>query len=157
MANLSTYTFVKNIAGTLIIDLETYDMMGARKSFRIPHNVKEIVVPHSYALGLFVSYDALNQYKMGYFTIKNEKELIREAIDLGLYAQDDRPDIVPLSEIEKAIKTNNAKFIKDILDRGDKVEVDNLCLYAKENIDSLTGSIVDMIENALGVELRIEG
>lgn len=157
MANLSTYTFVKNVAGTLIIDLETYDMMGARKSFRIPHNVKEIVIPHSYALGLFVSYDALNQYKMGYFTIKGEKELIREAIDLGLYAQEDRPDIVPLSEIEKAVKTNNAKVIEGILAKQDKVEIDNLCMYARENIGSLTGNIVDMIEDALGVELRIEG
>lgn len=157
MANLNTYTFVKNCAGTLVIDLDTYDMMGARKSFRIPHNVKEIVIPHNYALGLFVSYDALNMYKMGYFTIKNEKELIREAIDLGVYAQEERPDIIPLSDIEKAVKTNDVKTIEKILEKKDKVELDNLIIYAKENLSILTTKVIDLIESACGVELKIEG
>ena len=75
-----TFTFVKNVKGWLYIELDTYDMMGARKTFVFGPTVDKLVIPYPYALGLFVSQGAMDMYEQGIFTIENVNELYKVII-----------------------------------------------------------------------------
>lgn len=152
----TTYTFVKNVKGKLVISLDTFDMQAPTRNFVISHTLEKIVVPYNYALGLFVSPSALSQYRNGYFKIENVKELIRDGIERGLAAREEFPDVIPMSDIESFVKANNVKKIKSILDKKDPVEVQNLLVYARENVGNLTVDVRNQIENACGVELELE-
>lgn len=151
-----TYTFVKNIKGSLAINLESYDMAAPVKKFVIPFNVSKIVVPYRYALGLFVSPDALTQYKLGCFTVDDKDSLIKDAIEKGLCAGEDYPEINSMVEIEKAVKGNKVAKIREIITNGTRVEKDNLIALAKEHVGTLTTVCKNLIEQNCGVELEIE-
>ena len=150
-----TYSFVKNVRGSLSFPLYNYDMT-VKRGFTIAHNVNKIVVPHQFALGLFVTPSALQQLKMGYFTIENFNDLVKEAIEKGLCAEEDYPDIASLVEIKQMVTTNNTYKIKKLLSKHNSVEISNLISFAKEHYGKLNQTNKNLIEQECGVELEVE-
>ena len=150
-----TYSFVKNVSGSLAINLYTYDMMVNRK-FTIPYNVSKIVIPHNFALGLFVSPEALSLFKAGFFTVDNYNELVKEAIEKGLCAAEDHPEIASLIQIEQMVVTNNTVKIRKLLANKNSVEINNLISFARENYGKLNQTNKNLIEQECGVELEVE-
>ena len=104
-----TFTFVKNVKGWLYIDLETFDMMGARKTFIFGPTVDKLVIPYPYALGLFVTQDAMDMFQNGFFLIENVNELYKAAVEQGFVARNEKPEITLLVDIENAIKSYTNK------------------------------------------------
>lgn len=153
-----TFTFVKNVKGALYVDLETYDMMGAPKTFVFGPTIEKLVIPYPYALGLFVSPAALNMYRNGIFLIENESELYKAGVEQGFVAREERPEVTRLVDIENAIKGNKIKVLKDLIKKGtnDPILVDNVLTCAREYFDGLSNEMVDLIQEATGVDLRIE-
>lgn len=151
-----TYSFVKNVRGGLAITLDAYDMQMPTKRFVIPHTVTKVVIPYKYALGLFISRGALDQYKLGYFTIDDVEELIKDALEKGLCAAEDYPEISSLVNITNMIKENDTKKIRKLLDNGTKVEIDNLLDAARDNLGTLNTVNKNLIETKCGCELEIE-
>lgn len=153
-----TFVFKKNIKGYLFIDLETYDMMGAPKTFIFGPTVDRLVIPYPYALGLFVSQSAMDQYKLGCFTIEREDELFKAAIEQGFVAAEDKPDIALLVDVENIIKNNKVSKMRDLIKKAetDATLVDNILSCAREHFDTLSNEMVELIQTAAGVDLRIE-
>lgn len=153
---MKNFTFIKNIKGGLGITLSSYDMMLPERTFVIPYNADRIAIPEQYALGLFISEGALNQYRNGFFTVQNIDELEAAAATIGLFAEQEKVEIYSKEEIEKALKANDHTVIDKVLERQNYVETTNLITSAREQIDSLSKSAIDKIGKACGVELEIE-
>lgn len=153
-----TFTFIKNIKGSLVVELETYDMMGVKKNFVFGPTVDRIIVPYPYALGLFVSAGAMDQYRLGLFTIENEGDLYKAGVEMGFVAREERPDITKLVDIEAAIKGNKVRTLKELIKKGesDVVVANSIISCARANFDTLNNEMVDLIQDATGVDLRIE-
>lgn len=153
-----TFVFKKNIKGTLFIDLETYDMMGVPKTFVFGPSIDQLVIPYPYALGLFVSQSAMNQYKLGCFTIEREDELFKAAVEQGFVAAEEKPEIARLVEVENIIKNNKVSKLRELVKRAenDVLLVNNILSCAREHFDTLSNEMVDIIQQAAGVDLRIE-
>ena len=153
-----TFTFVKNVKGWLYIDLETYDMMGARKTFVFGPTVDRLVIPYQYALGLFISNGALTMYRKGVFTIENANELYKAGIEHGFIAREEKPEITLLVDIENAIKNNKIKAFKDLVKKneGNSLFATSVLVCAREHFDGLNNEMVELIQDTTGVDLRIE-
>ena len=153
-----TFTFVKNVKGWLYIELETYDMMGPSKMFTFGPTVDKIVIPYQYALGLFISQGALSMFRHGIFTIENINELYKAGVEHGFVAREERPEVTLMVDIENAIKNNKVKAFKDLLKRneGNSIFATTALICARENFDGLNNEMVELIQDATGVDLRIE-
>lgn len=152
---MKNYTFVKNVKGGLSFSLDSYDLQLPSRTFTIASNVNQIAIPEPYALGLFISSDALDMYQRGYFMITEIKDLKNKAKENGLYVNIDEEPVYTIKEIEKIVITNDKKGVENIINRHKKVEFDNLVAIAREHIDSLNSGTIDKIEEACGAELRI--
>lgn len=153
---MRNYTFVKNIKGGLTVTLDSWNMQLPTRDFRFIGSVEQLAIPEEYALGLFVSNDALAMLERGYFTVSNFNELQRKAKEIGLFADIIDNDIYTAKDIEKIIVKQDAKKIAEIIQRNIRVEIDNLITIAREHFDELPSNIVTQIEDACGAELRIE-
>lgn len=152
---MRAYTFVKNIGGSLRITLDSYDMQLAQKDFVIPSGVEQIVVPYKYALGLFISDSAKQQFDQGYFTIEDYEDLRNEAIALGLAAGEVRKTLAP-KEIAEAVQKRDMKFIDKVLSSNNAVDLANLIVIVRENFGKVSNDITQRVEEACGVELKID-
>lgn len=151
-----TFNFVRNTKGTLSFVLESFDYSAPAKKFVIPHNVTKIVVPYKFALGLFVSSQAYKFYKDGKIIIEDVKELVEDAVNKGLCALEEHPEVESLINIEKIVKSNSYTKIKSLLTSGSKADINNILVIAKENLDTLNVNCKNLIEQHCGVELEIE-
>ena len=63
-----------------------------------------------------------------------------------------------VEDVENAIKGNKVKVLKDLIKKGtnDPILVDNVLTCAREYFDGLSNEMVDLIQEATGVDLRIE-
>lgn len=151
-----TFNFVRNRKGTLSMNLESYDFSTPAKKFIIPYNIEKIVVPYKYALGLFVSGFAYEYFKRGNFIIEDFNELVKDAIQKGLCAKEEYPEVLSLVNIENMVKESSYTKIKALIAGGNKTEIDNLIAIARENVSTLNTNCKNYIEQQCGVELEIE-
>lgn len=153
---MKAYTFVKNIGGQLRISLESYNMQNARQDFVMPAGVDRVIVPYQYALGLFVSPSAYNQYKLGYFTVEDIDSLIAEATSFGLVAAKGDQSILTLKQVAELLKDGNLPGIEALIQRKNPVELANLFTIVRENYNKVPAGILSKIETLCGVELKID-
>ena len=151
-----TYTFVKNIRGSITFPLESYNMQLPTKMFTIPANVKSIVVPFPYALGLFISTDALGQMELGYFTVNDFESLKAAAIEIGFYPNDSQEEVIKVDDIESKILAGDVEYIKKVINTKNKVYLDNIIAIAQDKYDQLSNGMVRLIEDTCGAELGID-
>lgn len=153
---MKNFTFIKNVKGGLSITLSSYDMMLPERVFTIPYNADRIAIPEQYALGLFISGDALNAYKSGFFRVENMEELEKAASVVGFFTESINNDILSKEEIEKILTSGDSNKLEEVFARCNYVEMNSIITIAREKIDTLSKNIIDKIENACGVELEIE-
>lgn len=153
---MKNFTFIKNVKGGLSIKLSSYDMMLPERVFTIPYNVDRIAIPEQYALGLFISEDALNAYKGGSFKVENMEELEKAASMVGFFAEPVEVSTLSKEELQEVITKGDLSKLDEIIDRQNYVEFTNMIVIARENIDSLQKNVIDKIEQACGVELEVE-
>lgn len=153
---MKNFTFIKNVKGGLTITLHSYDMMLPKRNFTIAHNVDRVSIPEQYALGFFVSEEAIRQYEQGLFTIENYDELEKMSQTVGLFTNIESSVVYSKEDIATYLKEHNAEKIDEIISRGTYVEMTNLMMIAREQLESLPKNIIEKIEHACGVELEIE-
>ncbi len=151
------YTFVKNTTGSLTFYLEAYDTTLPKRRFHFGAQTKKIIVPYVYALGLFVSESAYNQYdKLGLFKIENRDELLKDAASLGLCAYEEeekKEEPIGLDKIFAAIKTENAKEFLPLLKTLRSSEKSQVVIFVNKNKDKLRGETIREIGKALNITL----
>lgn len=150
-----SYVFVKNISGSLNIALDSYNMALPRREFIIPFNVDTIMIPHTYALGLFITQDALNAFNQGLFSIQQYEELQQEGIDLGLAIGIDVPNIKSVSQLKELLINDDMNAICKVITDKKPTEICNLISAAVDCYDDLKSAMITKIETACGVELSV--
>jgi hypothetical protein len=153
---MKAYTFVKNVVGQLRIPLETYNMQNARQDFVMPAGVDRVIVPYQYALGLFVTPEAMHQLQIGCFTVEDMDSLIEDARSYGLVANKVENPILSIKEVAILLKENNIDKIESLIKRGQPVELANLFTLVRENYDKISAGILTKIETLCGVDLKID-
>lgn len=153
---MKAYTFVKNVAGQLRISLESYNMQNARQDFVMPAGVDRVIVPYQYALGLFVTPQAMHQLKLGYFIVEDIDSLIEDAQSYGLVASKAEKPALTIKEVATLLQENQIDKIESLIQRRNPVELANLFTLVRENYDKVPAGILTKIETLCGVELRID-
>lgn len=149
------YVMVKNYSGGLSVQLESFDYTMPLRQFNFRFNVEKIYIPSKYALGVFVTPDALTMMERGYFTFENLQELIEEAEALGYYVPEAiKNPKVTNKEIRALLREGDIeKMKKEFLNITDKVKRDVVDI-AKAIYSNLNMEVVNWIENTFEVSLK---
>lgn len=157
---MANFIFKKNVSGGLIFSLESYDFSLQRRTFDMPNGVNQLAIPEQYALGLFITDEAMNMYEMGYFTIENFDALKEAAQKVGLFGELKNAPIYTGTQIKEIIEKNDMAKINLILSRKNPIELANIITIVRDNLNREDGNIstalVRKIEDTCGVELTIE-
>lgn len=149
---IKVYTFVKNTIGSLYFSLESYDNMLPKRDFVINAKAKKIIVPHTYALGLFVSPQALNQFNKGYFKIEKVDELFKEGSEIGLCSYEEKVDKKApksIDEIDKIIMDENLDVLIPLLKKSNAKDKAHIVFFVNSHKNELRGATVAAVQEAL--------
>lgn len=157
---MANFIFKKNVSGGLIFSLESYDFSLQRRTFDMPNGVNQLAIPEQYALGLFITDEAMNMYKMGYFTIENFDALKESAEKVGLFGELKNAPIYDGAQIKSIVEKNDMGKINLILSRKNPIELANIITVVRDNLNredsTVSTALVRKIEDTCGVELTIE-
>ena len=148
------YDLIKTTAGSLGLILPAYDLSSQPRIVDIPHNVKKVRIPRTFALGIFTDATLERMYKEGRFKIEPEKAFEAEVAEI-FFPVEDKINVVAEEEIIKMLKTGNRVGIKKLL-AEDSVNRDNVIVLARDNINDISISMVEDLNKILGVELQVE-
>jgi hypothetical protein len=158
-----TIALEKLIPGALSIELRNHQF-GTVQFYTWKHDTDTIYVPIDLAISIFTELPTKKMYDKGYFRIRKDQEgeVLNKAVDAGFYhgkvdaKAAPKTTVLERTEIETLLKNNNKTKVKQIIDRNDRVELENLVAVAVELQAELTQSMIDLIEKELKVPIRIE-
>lgn len=151
---INFYDIVKNIQGSLALVMPSHDMTAPARTVSIAHNVKKVRIPRTFALGIFVDPTLEQMYKDGKFKIEPEKQFEAEVAEI-FYPVTDKKDVLSDSEIVKMLQQGNRVAVKKALESS-VTNRDNLIILARANIGSIPYSMIQDLNNILGIELQVE-
>jgi hypothetical protein len=158
-----TIALEKLIPGALSIELRNHQF-GTTQRYRWSYDTETIYVPLDLAVSIFTEVPTKKLYDKGYFRMRKDQEeaVLSKAVTAGFYhgKVEATPAAQPVrlerAEIETLLKNNNKAKVKELIDRNDRVELENLVQAAIDLQAELTQSIVDLVEQELKVPIRIE-
>ena len=151
---INFYDIVRTCKGGLSLKMPSHDMTAPERIVHIPHNVKKVRVPRTFALGIFTDGALEQMYKKGMFKIEPEKQFEAEVAEI-FYPVENKIQAVPEDEIVKMLRQGNRVGIKNLLSEN-SANRDNVIILAREHIGDIPTSMVQDMEKFLGVELQIE-
>ena len=151
---MNFYDIVKNCKGGLSLIMPSYDMTTPERLVIIPHNIKKVRVPRTFALGIFTEPTLERMYKQGKFKIEPAKQFEAEVAEI-FFPIEDKVVAASEEEITLALRQGNRKAIRELI-QGNDVNRDNVIILAREHVNELPLSMVDDLNKILGVELQVE-
>ena len=148
------YDIVKHCKGGLTLELPAFDASSNNRIVRIDWNVPKVRVPRQFALGIFNNGTLTRMYEQGYFSVEPAAQFNKE-VEAIYYPVEERVDIVDDAAILQALTKGDRVKIKNIISSGD-VNRQKVVFLARENIGSLSTSMVRDLEKILAVELIVE-
>lgn len=148
------YEIVKNFKGGLALDLPAFDASLNNRIINIPWDVKKVRVPRAYALGIFTDGTLQRMYEEGYFSIEPAADFKKDVEEVFAPVQN-RVEIADEKLILDYLVKGNRVAIKKLIEQGD-VNKDNVILVARENVGSLSTTMVKDLEKMLSIELLVE-
>lgn len=154
-AQPASFVMVKNVVGALAVKLDPYDFMAPARMVRFRFDEERQYVPLKWAIGVFVSNDALKQMEHGYFTFENLKELINLAEEMGHFVPDPiKSPKISLKDMQKALLGSDMKELERIIMiMNSKIRKDLIAL-AKKLYNRLSVKVVQYLEKNLAVSLQ---
>jgi hypothetical protein len=153
--NPSQFKMIKNYVGGLAVIINPYDFSIPARRIDFKFDQELQYLPAKFAIGVFVSDDALRQMEKGYFTFENLEILIKMAEDLGYYVPDSiKEPKITLKELKNLLKKGDVKEMeKTLLNASSKIIGDFITL-AKKMYSELNVSVVQYIEKKYQVSLE---
>ena len=151
---LNFYDIIKNTKGTLSLTLPSYDMTAPERVITIPFNAKQIRVPRTFALGIFVDPVLESMYKKGKFRVEPADKFEAEVAEI-FYPIEDKVKVYAEAEIVKMLQQGNRVGIRQLLEESG-ANRDNVIIIAREHIGDIPMSMIQDLEKMLGVELQVE-
>lgn len=158
MSENKIFKLTKCVQEDVLFTLHPISNPELKKTIYLTHRNPIVNLPLDWALGIFLDNVLYEMYKKGYFTFSNNDELVKAAIDAGVYF-DEVLDFTPA-------KISDVQDILNILKKGVRNEIlDTIKKYGREkvegvvtkNLGSLTNSVINMLENLWNIQLIIDG
>lgn len=148
------FTMVKNVEGGLIVRVESYDFSVPARAVKFAFNQEKAYLRDIYALGVFVTPEALKQMELGYFTFENLDTLIKMAEDRGFYVPDQiKKPVVSKKDIVRTLEEGNLEIIEKYLRSSQKIR-DDISIIARNMYGRLQGKTIAFLEEKLRVSLK---
>ena len=150
------FAMIKNFDGNLAVELQPEDYVGLPRVFRIKFNQEKQMIPVKWAIGVFISPEALRQMELGYFTFENLEELIKMAEEMGHYVPDSiKEPKISVKDIKKALRAGDRKGIERILLNATTKVRNDVITAARGMYGKLNQETVSFLENKLRVSLTV--
>lgn len=149
-----SFVMIKNYRGALGVKVDPYDFSAPAREIHFTWDQDSQHVPTKWALGVFVTQQALKTMEQGVFTFENLDLLIRMAEEAGLYVPDSikEPKIL-IKDIKEILLKNNLPELKKLMLNASKKTIQNLINESKKILPKLNTEIVNYIENAYKISL----
>ena len=148
------YDIVKHCKGGLTLELPAFDASSNNRIVRIDWNVSKVRVPRQFALGIFTDGTLTRLYEQGYFSVEPAAQFNKE-VEAIYYPVEERVEIIEDAAIMQALTKGDRVKIKTIISSGE-VNRQKVMMLARENIGSISTSMVRDLEKILSVELTVE-
>ena len=157
MSENKFFKITKTHPSDVLFHLSPISNPELKKEVYLTHRKPSMNLPVDWALGIFLDNGLYNMYKQGYFTFSNTDELVKEAIDQGVYF-DEKLDFTPK-------KGDEEKLVLDALKLGQAGKINALCTqYGDEtvkniaicNVDQIPSGVVQFLEKKFGIQLLID-
>ena len=149
------FVMIKNAIGGLVVPLEAHDYSTPRRRIVFKFNQERHYIPVKWAVGTFVTDEAMKQMEKGYFTYENLEVLIEMAEEMGYYVPDSiKEPKVTLKEMQKALKDADMKELERITNvLTPKIKRD-LIQTGQKMYDSLNMNVISFLEKKLQTSLK---
>lgn len=151
---LNFYDIIKKCKGGLSLIMPSYDMTTPTRTVIIPHNIKKVRVPRTFALGIFTDPTLEKMYKEGKFIIEPSKTFEAEVAEI-FFPIENKVEAVEEETILTMLKNGNRKGIRELI-QGSDVNRDNVVIIAREHVQDLSLSMIEDLNKILGTELQVE-
>ena len=148
------YDIVKLCKGGLTLDMPAFDASTNNRVVRIDWNVNKVRVPRQFALGIFTDGTLTRLYEQGYFRVEPAAQFEKEA-EAIYYPVEEKIEVADDQSILNALNKGDRVKVKTLISSGEVNRQKVICL-ARENIGSLSTSMIRDLEKILGVELTVE-
>ena len=149
------FVMIKNCEGGLVVPLEAHDYSTPRRRIVFKFNQERHYIPLKWAVGTFVTDEAMKQMEKGYFTYENLGVLIEMAEEMGYYVPDSiKEPKVTLKEMQKALKNSDIKELERITNVITPKIKRDLTQTAQKMYDSLNMNVITFLEEKLKTSLK---
>lgn len=149
------FTMLKNVEGALAVNLEAHDFSTPPRRIHFKFNEERKYIPVKWALGTFVTDDAIKQMEMGLFTFDNLQELITMAEDEGYYVPDSiKEPKIDIKDIRKALKSNDLKSLETFMVNMTTKTRDDIIDAAKAMYNRLNNDTITLLQEQLRTSLK---
>ena len=149
------FKMVKIFPGAMGVTLEAYDFSTPPRPFNFPYDMEYKVIPLKWAVGVFVSDNALRQMELGQFTFENLDTLIEMAEELGQYVPDSiKEPKITTKDIKQAVKSNDVQKVEALYSRLNPTTRQTLLAVGRKFYNGLKVEVINSIEKFLGVSLQ---
>lgn len=151
---VTQFVMVKNYEGALAVMLDPHDFSTPARRVNFNFDVERQHVPAKYAVGTFVTDNAMKQMEKGYFTYENLDVLIKMAEDMGYYVPDSiKEPKISLKDLRQVILKGDAKELSKLMMNASRKNIDDLLSVAKRYYASLSTGMVQYIEKTYKASL----
>ena len=149
------FVMIKNCVGGLVVPLEAHDYSTPRRRIVFKFDQERHYIPLKWAVGTFVTDEAMKQMEKGYFTYENLGVLIEMAEEMGYYVPDPiKEPKVTLKEMRKALKDSDVKELERITNMLTPKIKRDLTETAQKMYDQLNMNVISFLESKLQVSLK---
>lgn len=156
MSETKSFIIKKTSAGSVFTVVKPLSNPNASRIINLTNRVPQQTLPEDWALGFLMDQGNYTLYKKGYVTFDKNEELIKLAMDNGVWF--DTFEFTPAQEnqteiILNILKSGNRAKIQEAITTYGKDKVGQVATY---NIDNLTTAVVKMLETLLNTQLVID-
>lgn len=149
------FVMVKNAVGGLTVKTEAFDFSVPARNVVFKFDQDRNYLMTNYALGVFVTPQALKQMELGYFTFENLDTLIKMADEAGIYVPDSIKDPkVTLKDIAKALRSGDQAELDKLTKNLNRKTRNDIIVTAQKMYDNLQQGVISYLEKKLAVSLK---
>jgi len=146
---------IKNTEGGLTVVLEAYDFSVPARPIHFKHDQEKNYIPEKWAIGTFITPNAVRQMELGYFTFENLDVLIQKAEELGYYVPDSiKEPKVTLKEMKTALRSGDVKIVEKLVNGITGKNKTDLISLSRTMYSNLNQSVIEYLEKKLRVQLK---
>lgn len=156
MSETKSFILKKTCAGNVLTNVSPMSNPTVSRTINLTNHNPQVVLPSDWALGFIMDQGNYSLYKKKYVTFDDNDGLIKLAVESGVWFE--TFDFKPAEEdqTEKILKVLKAGNRANIVAAVEKYGKDLVVDVATHNVNDLTTSVVQMLENLFKTQLVVD-